>query len=225
MTDGLTNEEREALIAGERAGSLRPDEADELALMADLLADPSTWAVPDADLEDAVVAAVAAADSGSSTSAPPTTARASGTAGTRRRRICSPAVAVAATLAVVLGVFVATRSSSRVADYAASLTATGSASGARASAEITKTAAGFHVALDAHGLPALPVGEYYQAWLKNAAGTLVPIGTFSSSDSRVTLWSGVSPKEFPTMTVTIEKTDSIQESSGVRVLIGEVHVG
>jgi hypothetical protein len=227
MTDGLTNEEREALIAGDRAGLLQPDEADELAFMAELLADPSTWAEPDADLENAVVVAVAAADSESSTSAPPTTTRASRTAETRRRRILLSAVAVAATLAIVLGVFgvfVATRSSSS-ADYAANLAGTGSTPGARASAEITRTTAGFRVALDAHGLPALPAGEYYQAWLKNAAGTLVPIGTFSSSDGRVTLWSGVSPKKFPTMTVTIEKADNIQESSGVRVLIGEVHAG
>jgi hypothetical protein len=131
-------------------------------------------------------------------------------------------VAVAATLAIVLGVFIATRSNSS-ADYTANLAATPAAPSAQASAAITRTTAGFRVALDAHGLPALPDGGYYQAWLKNAAGTLVPIGTFSSSDGQVTLWSGVSPKEFPTMTVTIEKADNIQESSGVRVLTGEVH--
>ena len=222
MTDGLTNEEREALIAGDR--SFQPDEAREVGFMAELLGDPSTWAEPGAGLEDAVVLAVAAADPESSTSAPPTTTRARGAAGMRRRRIFLSAVAVAATLAVILGVFVATRSSSR-ADYAANLAATASAPGAQASAAITRTKAGFRFALDAHGLPTLPGGEYYQAWLKNAAGTLVPIGTFSSSDGQVTLWSGVSPQEFPTMTVTIEKADDIQESSGVRVLTGEVHAG
>jgi hypothetical protein len=58
--------------------------------------------------------------------------------------------------------------------------------------------------------------------LKNAAGTLVPIGTFSSSDGHVTLWSGVSPKDFPTITVTIESPDNDQESSGRRVLVGEI---
>ena len=46
MTDRPTNEEREALIAGGHAGALEPDEAAELALLADLLADPSTWAEP-----------------------------------------------------------------------------------------------------------------------------------------------------------------------------------
>jgi len=48
--------------------------------------------------------------------------------------------------------------------------------------------------------PALRSGEYYQAWLKNSAGALVPIETFSSSDGRVTLWSVVSPKDVPTIT-------------------------
>ena len=79
--------------------------------------------------------------------------------------------------------------------------------------------------LDARGLPKLPAGEYYQAWLKNAAGTLVPIGTFSSSDGRVTLWSGVSPKDFRVISVTIEAADGDQGSSGHRVLVGEVHAG
>jgi hypothetical protein len=59
--------------------------------------------------------------------------------------------------------------------------------------------------------------------LKNAQGTLVPIGTFSSSDGRVTLWSGVSPKDYPAMSVTIEAADGDQRSSGDRVLVGEVH--
>ncbi len=108
------------------------------------------------------------------------------------------------------------------ADYEAQLTATGSASGAHASADITRNEAGFRITLDASRLPALRAGEYYQAWLKDSADTLVPIGTFSSSDGRVTLWSGVSPKDFPTLTVTIEAADNDQTSSGRRVLVGEV---
>jgi hypothetical protein len=59
--------------------------------------------------------------------------------------------------------------------------------------------------------------------LRNATGTLVPVGSFSSSDGRATLWSGVSPKDFPTITVTIEAPDNDQSSSGRRVLVGEVH--
>ena len=57
--------------------------------------------------------------------------------------------------------------------------------------------------------------------MKNFAGALVPIGTFSSSDGRVTLWSVVSPKDFPTITVTIEATDNDQISSGGPVVVGD----
>jgi hypothetical protein len=109
--------------------------------------------------------------------------------------------------------------------YKAQLEATGLAPGARGSAEITRNDAGFRIALDARGLPRLRVGEYYQAWLKNEAGTLVPIGTFSSSDGRITLWSGVSPDKFSTFTVTIERADNDQQSSGRRVLVGAVRSG
>jgi hypothetical protein len=76
---------------------------------------------------------------------------------------------------------------------------------------------------DARGLPPLKNGEFHQAWLKDAAGTLVPIGTFSSSNDRVTLWSGVSPHHFSTLTVTIESNDNDQTSSGRRILVGDVH--
>jgi hypothetical protein len=76
--------------------------------------------------------------------------------------------------------------------------------------------------LDTHGLPRLPAGEFYQAWLKDGQDTLVPIGTFSASGDTVVLWSGVSPREFPTLSVTIEASDGDQRSSGRKVLVGPV---
>ena len=48
----------------------------------------------------------------------------------------------------------------------------------------------------------------------------MPVGTFSSSDNRVTFWSGVSPSRFSTMTVTIEPADDDAGSSGRLVLAG-----
>ena len=146
MTERLTNEEREALIAGDRAGVARPDEADDLALMADLLADPSTWAEPDASLENAVVRGrrgrrcpdrrLGANDRD---------AARIGAACRRRRRILLAAVAVAATLAIVLGVFVATeeRLERRLTQPAHRDRARRRAPAA--SAEITHTTAGFRV--------------------------------------------------------------------------------
>ena len=224
MTDRPTNEEREALIAGDRAASLEPDEASELTLLADLLADPSTWAEPNAGLEDAIVRAVVDAEPAMTTAATPV-GSGRGRETRRRRGVLVWAAAAVAAVAIVATVVLVTGGGGTSPDYQAELSATGVAPGAHASVDISQSAAGFRVALDARGLPRLRAGEYYQAWLKNAAGTLVPIGTFSSSDGHVTLWSGVSPKNFPTITVTIESADDDQASSGRRVLVGEVRVG
>ena len=215
MTDRPTNQEREKLIADAGGGVLEPRQAEELPLLADVLADSSTWAEPNAGLEDKVVRAIDEAEP----AAPPPTPIAP-SAPTRRRRVLASAVAAAAVTAIVVASVVLTRGGTS-ADYEAKLRATGSAPGAQATADITRTDAGFRITLDADGLPALGAGEYYQAWLRNAAGTLVPIGSFSSSDGRATLWSGVSPKDFPTITVTIETTDNNQGSSGRRVLTGK----
>ena len=206
MNEHPTNEEREAMILGDRAASLDADEQADLAALTDLLADPSTWAEPRADLEDAVVHTL--------DSEP-------GLAPRRPwRRVLLSAAAAAVILLVVSVASVAIFRTGNSPEYQAALSGTALAPAARASADINRNGAGFRITLDAHGLPALPAGEYYQAWLKNDANVLVPIGTFSSSDGRITLWSGVSPNEFPTMTVTIEKTDNDQGSSGQRVLTG-----
>jgi hypothetical protein len=87
------------------------------------------------------------------------------------------------------------------------------------SAELERTDSGWRIDLDAPGLPRLDGGRFYQAWLRDEAGTLVPIGTFNEGDD-VVLWAGVSPREFPTLTVTIEASDGDQASSGQRVLAG-----
>jgi hypothetical protein len=218
MTDRPTNEEREKLLADARGGALDPQEATELELLADVLGDSSTWAEPSAGLEDAVVRAVADAEPTTTTSR---TSTARSQARRRRRRVLASVLAAAAVITTVVATVLVTRGGTSP-DYEAQLTATGSAPGAHASADITRNDAGFRITLDATGLPALRTGEFYQAWLKNPADTLVPIGTFSSSDARVTLWSGVSPKDFPTLTVTIETADNDQTSSGRRVLVGEV---
>jgi Anti-sigma-K factor rskA len=224
MNERRTNEEREALLAGDPAGALDPEEAAELALLADVLADPSVWAEPSPGLEDAVVQAVVEAAPAEARSPQQAAAVARRDAPRRWRRFALSAGGIAAAIAIVVGAVVATEGGTGP-DYSAQLRATALAPGSRASADISRNNAGFRVMLDAHGLPVLATDQYYQAWLKDAAGTLVPIGTFSSSDGRVTLWSGVSPKDFPTLTVTIEATDNNQASSGRRVLVGEVHAG
>ncbi len=221
MADRPTNQEREELIVGDRAG-LDPDEAADLTLLAELLGDPSTWVEPPVALEDAVVHAVAAAEPGA--------ARADHgkrhTAVARPRRLIFAVAAAAAVVVVAAGALVAFAGRGGSGpDFEGELAAAAEAPGASGTVDVTQNDSGFRITLDAEGLPDLLAGEFYQGWLKNSVGTLVPIGTFSSGDDRVTLWSGVSPADFPILTVTIETADNNQDSSGRLVLAGEVHEG
>ena len=52
----------------------------------------------------------------------------------------------------------------------------------------------------------------------------MPIGTFNEGTD-VTLWAGVSPHDFRTLTVTQEQADGNQASSGQRVLVAHRHAG
>jgi hypothetical protein len=64
-------------------------------------------------------------------------------------------------------------------------------------------------------------GRFYQAWLKNRDGVLVPVGTFNDARN-VTLWSGVPVTTFRTLTVTVQPANGNPASSGRRVLSGTV---
>jgi hypothetical protein len=148
--------------------------------------------------------------------------------GRRRRRPTSSALALigaasAAVVAVAIGSVVFTSGTSGERFHAA-LAATALAPGAGGEATFTKTTSGWRIELDATGLPRLENGRFYQAWLRNRAGALVPIGTFNEPRN-VTLWAGVSPKEFGTLSVTREQADDDQASSGERVLVGAAVTG
>jgi anti-sigma-K factor RskA len=221
MTEHLTNEERRALLAGGRAVPLEPEEAAELGILADLLADPATWSEPGAGLEAKVLRAIERAEPRLVPAQPPVRSSQRRARTRRHRPIMLSALAAAAAVALVVGILAIRNDASP--DYRARLTATALAPGARASADITHNQAGFRIALDARGLQRLHEGAYYQAWLKNGKGTLVAIGTFSSSDGGITLWSGVSPKEYRGISVTIEPDDNNPGSSGRRVLVGDIH--
>jgi anti-sigma-K factor RskA len=140
--------------------------------------------------------------------------------GSRRFVLVGAAAAatVVVAVAVGLGVFGSSTSGER---FHASLAATGLAPGASAEATLTKTSSGWRIELDATGLPRLDKGRFYEAWLRNPAGVLVPLGTFNEG-RKVTLWGGVSPETFTTLTVTREEADGDQASSGRKVLVGTV---
>jgi len=133
------------------------------------------------------------------------------------------AAAATAALAVAVGVAVFSSGTSPER-FHTTLSATGLAPGATGQATLTKTTSGWRIELDATGLPRLDTGRFYQAWLRNRAGVLVPIGSFNEGRN-VTLWAGVSPQDFTTLTVTRERADGNQASSGEKVLVGTVETG
>src|SRR6266545_954048 len=94
-------------------------------------------------------------------------------------------------LAVAVGLAVFRSGPSGVRFHAA-LSATELAPGASGEATLSKTASGWRIELDARGLPRLQGGRFYEAWLRNSAGVLVPIGTFNQGH-KLTLWAGVPP--------------------------------
>jgi Anti-sigma-K factor rskA, C-terminal len=125
-----------------------------------------------------------------------------------------------ALVAVAVGLSVLTSRSSPERFHAA-LAATPPTAGATGEATLTKTGSGWRIELSAPDLPRLEHGHFYEAWLRNAAGVLVPIGTFNDGRD-VTLWAGVSPKQFSTLSITRERADGDQTSSGEKVLVGTV---
>ncbi len=133
------------------------------------------------------------------------------------------ATAAAAIVAVGVGLSVLDSGTSAQRFHAA-LASTELSPGATGEATLTKTTSGWRIELDATGLPRLDTGRFYEAWLRDAAGVLVPVGTFNEGKN-VTLWAGVSPADFPTLTVTRERADGDQSSSGEKVLVGTVDTG
>jgi anti-sigma-K factor RskA len=137
-----------------------------------------------------------------------------------RRVLIGGAAAAVAAAALAIGLTVAVSGTSPER-FQAALAATDLAPGARGEATLTKTSSGWRIELRASGLPRLAGGRFYEAWLRNSAGVLVPVGTFNEGRN-VTLWAGVSPKSFTTLTVTREQANGDQTSSGQKVLVGVV---
>jgi anti-sigma-K factor RskA len=214
------NDDELAELAALADGSLAPDRR--AALEAQVAASPEVAAQLAAQQR-----AVALAQSAASQVDAPASLRARIEAQRRPERSSRPhrlvwigGLAAASVAAVAIGIAVAQTSSSEPGFHAA-LVATELAPGASADATLDKTDAGWRIELDATGLPRRDGGLFYEAWLKNAAGTLVPIGTFNEG-GKVTLWAGVSPQDFTTLTVTRERADGDQTSSGEKVLVGAI---
>ena len=214
----ISDDDRIAYLAGEPGESLSPQERAELDELRAVLEAPATWAEPDPSLEDRIVATIA--DAATRRPTPRRRLAVARTPRFRRPAIALGSLATAAAAAIVIAV--AVNNGSPVQEqFAMIVTGTSLAPGAHGSATLTKTAAGWRIELSATGLPRRANGLYYEAWLKNPAGILVPVGTFNDA-AHVTLWSGVPVTKFRTLTVTQQTANGNPASSGKRVLTGTI---
>ncbi len=226
------DDDRIAYLSGEDGVDVDEATRADLDELRSLLADDTLWAVPSSGLEDSIVAAIAreAQEHPPSTAtapvvAPPPPARGGVTslASHRARRMRTFVTAAAAVVILAVGgVFVATHDRGSSNDgTAVALEAGPLGPGAAGTAHVKRFPSGWRIMLDATGLPRLDDGQFYEAWLKDANGVLVPIGTFNEG-ADVVLWAGVSPAKFPTLTVTKELADGNQDSSKQLVLSGTI---
>jgi hypothetical protein len=221
------DEARIAYLAGQDVDSLSARERAALDDVRELLTDPAAWVQPHEQLEERIVAAIAAEAAARAAPAAPAVGDElrrrprAGPSGPRLARLAlaALAVAVAAVVAIVAGTDHGARPPLR---FAMVVSGTALAPAAHGSATLTKTASGWEIVLSARGLPRLAGGRYFQAWLRNAAGVLVPVGTFDNARRRVTLWSGVSVTQYRTLTVTQQRADGDPAASGQRVLVGTI---
>jgi anti-sigma-K factor RskA len=146
-----------------------------------------------------------------------------GRRGEAPRRLLVIGASATAVLAVAIGLSVF-RTDRSPEQFRAALAPTALLPDASGDATLTKTSSGWRIELDATGLPRLENGRYYQAWLRNTVGVLVPIGTFNEG-RKVTLWAGVPPTDFTILSITREQADGDQSSSGEKVLVGTVDIG
>lgn len=191
----------------------------------DLLNDPAVWAEPSPGLEARIVAAIAEQEGAAAPAATPlrprpAAARVSG----NRWRYAAAGVAAAVALVVGTVALVARDDGADGRRFEVALAATELVPDAAGDATLTQTSSGWQIELDATGLPRLDRGRFYQAWLLDDAGVGVPVGTFNEGE-RVTLWAGASPLDFATLSITEERADGDQASSGRRVLTGTIEAG
>jgi hypothetical protein len=218
------DDDRISYLSGEPVDALTPQERAELDELRTLLESPATWEEPNAGLEDLVVSAIAA-EAQRAPVADHAAQKAKKAPIWTRWRPRRPALAfgglatAAAAIAVALVIALGSGNGTQPLQFAMVVSGTSLAPGAHGSATLTKTESGWRIDLSATGLPHLANGRYYQAWLKNPAGILVPVGTFNDAE-HVTLWSGAPVTQFRAFSVTEQLANGNPVSSGRRVLVG-----
>ena len=221
-----SNDDRIAYLAGEDVASLPADELAALDALRTELGAAATWDEPPGDLEDQVVMAVsrAAAQERGPERAPSPSRWSRLRARLPMRRpvlALSLSLSVAAAAAVAIVLVTSSDTTTPALQFAMVVQGTSLAPAAHGSATLTKTTSGWRIQLSATGLPRRDGKKYYEAWLKNAAGILVPVGTFNDA-RKVTLWSGVPVTKFRSLTVTQQVANGDPRSSGRKVLTGTI---
>jgi hypothetical protein len=211
------DDRRAAYLAEGDGGGLSAADVAAMDELREYLRDDAIWIEPPAELGERITASIATERAGTGAKVIPLAGRRS-----LRRSLAIVGVAAAAVVAIILVIALSSSdkgSNSRL-QFADSLTATPLAPQASGHVTLTKKSGGWRVRLDVGGLPRRDPPRYYEAWLKNAAGVLVPIGTFNAGP-HVTLWSAVSPADFPTITITRQVVGRGENSSGLVVLSGQ----
>ena len=158
----------------------------------------------------------------SATTEPQTTTRSTGRADSPRSHdLAAAASAIALAIALAFLIVLAIVTGGQVARDRLHVTLDGTAltPEATGTATLTKFDSGWEIELYATGLPRLDRGRYYQAWLTNGRDEPVSLGTFNEGED-VTLWAGVSPKDFPTLRITRSGTQAA--GRGPAVLEGPI---
>lgn len=183
-----------------------------------LLAEPAVWDDPPSGLEAQVVDAIGAEAAALPRDHPQERGRQVGgqivPLVTRRRYHAALAVAAVAAIVAVLAlvspsVLPEEDSAADEGDVAVALEGFGPAEQADARATVTELDNGVRIVLELADLPPAPAGTFYEATLSRPDGVEVTAGSFHmrGGDGRVGLWAGVSPIDYPVLTVSLQDVD------------------
>jgi hypothetical protein len=201
--------------------NLAAKDADESRALRAALSEQAAWQEPSPGLLDDIVAEIAHTPqqpSASESVAPVVSIDTARERRSRARTWVAVAAGVAAGLLVAVGVSQVDLGGSEGTRVA--LSPTDLAPGADGTARYVDRPAGVEIELDIDGLGRAKPGTFYQAWVKGEKG-LVSIGTFHSG-GHIVLWSGVDPREYPALSVTVEPEDGDPASSGQRLFTAEI---
>lgn len=169
------------------------------------MGDVALWAEPSANFEESLMAQVEAPprpDSVEVTMLPDRSGR---------RKWLAPAAVAAAVLAVVAVVTLRPTGP----DWEVALGATAEAVGVEATVLGWSEPSGTRVELDISGLAEAPEGYIYELWFSDGP-IHISAGTFHNPED-VTLWAGVSRRDFPRLWITLEPLDD-DPGPGVNLL-------